>query len=114
MHGRYAKHRKQIPGDGLPSEFFGLTSACEGCACVADGGHLIEDGILRLPVEKIPGGDYVALVTLVLIPLPDHHQTVRLMVGERPDQNGIYDAEDGAIRAYAESQGDRGDNREAG
>jgi hypothetical protein len=36
------------------------------------------------------------------------------MICERPDENGIYDAEDGSIRAYAESQGDGGDSREAG
>ena len=36
--------------------------------------------------------------------LPDHDELFGIFIGQRPKQNGINDAEDGAVRADAERQ----------
>jgi hypothetical protein len=45
---------------------------------------------------------------------PDHRQTVGTWKWEGAQQDGIDDAEDGAVRADPESEGDDRDNGEAG
>ena len=78
---------------------------------VAGGAHGLEDGIFALPLEEIAGGGDVAFTGDFR---PDDHELAGMRVGERGEQRGVDDAEDGGIGADAESQGEHGDRGEAG
>ena len=45
---------------------------------------------------------------------PEHRQFVRLLKWQRPQEDGVDHAEDGAVRADPKGEGDDGDDAEAG
>ena len=87
---------------------------------VVDGGHLLralaarevhataaervqtlEGGRLLLPFEKVRrGGD----VAVALDARPDHHELIRLRIGQRRQQRGVHDAENRGVRRDPEGE----------
>ncbi len=71
----------------------------------------LERCVLALPVEEVAGGDAVAVVLNLG---PDHDDAVGFVVGQRGEERGVDDAEDGGVGADAESEGEDSDRGEAG
>ncbi len=78
---------------------------------VAGGAHGLEDGIFALPFQEVAGGGDVAFTGDFG---PDDHELAGMRVGERGEQRGVDDAEDGGVGADAQGQSEDGDCGEAG
>src|SRR5262245_46068530 len=85
-------------------------------SCAAEGlliesvdcGHLFEYAIVLPPFLAIIG-PHSTLAARLEIPLPDHHQPLRLTVRERPQHHRVDDAEDGAVHPNPQGQAQRDD-----
>ena len=109
---RNAEDRKQVRSDIPRGNPLGFSVAGDVDLPVAPGTHrrqglstsaVVDDFSCRHPgfVERRPLA-------------PDHHRPIGIVPGQRPQQNGVYDAEDGRIGADAERQRqnrDRGKRR---
>ena len=74
------------------------------------GDHRLEDVALMLPIEEVRGRD--AVVTAAGRLFPDLEDPFGVRVGERLQQCPIHEAEDGAVGADAEGQGQHRHGRE--
>ena len=72
-----------------------------------------EHGVHLFPVEIVGGRDDVHEHAFRLPFLPDHHETIRFLVGKWPQQHRVDGGEDSGVRADTESQGQNGDERRA-
>jgi hypothetical protein len=108
---RLAEDVEKLRGAGGTLDLFGLSAAVQGERRAGPGGDGLEGGVLALPVEEIAGGDAVVVPGDVG---PDHDDAVGFVIGERGEEGGVDDAEDGGVGAYAEGQGEYGDRGEAG
>src|SRR5713101_9686018 len=70
------------------------------------GANGLKDGALALPIQKVAGGDAVA----VAIDFgPDHDELVRIGVGHGRKKSGVNDAENGGVGPDSENEGEEGD-----
>ena len=69
---------------------------------------MLEGGHLSLVVEIVEGRDGE------LAAVERDYQAVRFAIGQRFEQNGIYDAEDGGVGADSQGQDNDGERRESG
>ena len=98
-------HLGAFEADGSPA-------AGQGDAAAVEGGQRLERLRRRLHVQEV-----LRRVDAGVTSLPDlrhHHQPIRLLEGQRPEQDGVHHAEYRAVGADAEGEGRDGDEREAG
>jgi hypothetical protein len=100
-------------GDAHALQFFGLAGAGQrDGAAEIERGHVFEDGVLVLPVEEVERGDAIAAAARRL--LPNHHDAVRVAVGQGLEQHAVHETEDGGVGSDAEREGQQRDDGEAG
>src|SRR5260370_2969013 len=72
---------KEIRGDVLDDDFFGVAISSEIVALVKDKCHTQENGIPVLPIEKVRRRHGVVGIEVLRTAFPDHDQFVRIVVG---------------------------------
>src|SRR5262245_3386501 len=79
-----------------------------------DRGHLLKDLILRPPISVVARSRAYMKEADERRLFPNHHQSVRLAIRRRLEQNGIDHTENSRVRADAERQRQNRHNSEAG
>src|SRR6185437_9314612 len=93
---------------------FGLSGATEILATLEDRRDIVKHTRLRLQVLQLGLGkpdvpqSYAALVK------EDSYQAIGIAVGQRTQQHGIHDAENGRVSTHAQSQRQDSHDRECG
>src|SRR5882724_4296625 len=99
-------------GARLGLDLFRVGRSAQAHPAAGPGSDGFKRGVLALPVQKVAGGDAVAVVVVYLG--PDHDDAVGLVVRQRREQRGVYDAEDRGVGADAEGECQYRDPGEAG
>ena len=76
--------------------------------------EVLEDGVLPPVVQEVGRRRCPAARTIRVRARPQRHEAVRPLVGQRLEQHGVDEAEDGRVRADPERQGQHGDRGETG
>src|SRR5215472_6389771 len=72
----------------------------------AGEGDVFKDVVLLLPVQQLSDGRRLPLVRMRGRYFPDGYDAVGVRIRKRTIQQGVQDAEDGGVCAYAKSQGE--------
>ena len=88
--------------DPRPTKLHRIAAPRERRRAAALGGHEVEDGVIRLPVEEIQRGDAVAVAAGRL--LEDTDDPIGIRVRQRLEQDAVNEAEDRGVGADAERQ----------
>ena len=99
-----AEHIKKIGRESLPVELFRRTVACQAHGAALSCGHVCKHGVLRLPVQVIRRRRGVVRETDKGGVFPHHHEPMRLVVRQRPEQHRLHGAENGGIGADAQCE----------
>src|SRR5450432_1336674 len=108
QHGKVAKTAID------PLDTLGLSGAGQILATLKDRGHIFKYTRSRLQVIQFGLGkpdvpqSYAGLVN------EDSYQTIGIAVRQRTQQHGIHDAENGGVRAHAQSQRQDSHDRDRG
>src|SRR5487761_46117 len=111
--GLYAEQIEKVGGNFRAPKLFGISGSGEIVAPGLKGADVLEDLILRAPVEKVSGRRSTAENLPVAVRLPDNHDLLRIGERQGPQQDCVYDAEYRRVRADAQRQCDDGNDREA-
>jgi hypothetical protein len=101
---------EQIAADHFAGKLFGFVAPGERHGEDPGGAKFFERGALGFPVAQVlprDGEDRELLGSLV-----DHHHAVGLAEGERTEQDGVEDAEDGGVATDAERESENCDGGE--
>jgi hypothetical protein len=110
---RDAEQIEERSSDGLPGDALrGGAGAGEYARSAGNRGHRGEDLILIVPIGKVEGRDAVMDVAGGV--LPQHGEFVGMGKGERAEDHGVDQAEDGAVGSDADGEDGDGDERESG
>jgi len=101
---------EKAAADHLAGDLFGFAAAGECHGEDAGSAKLFERGALGLPVAEVLPGDGEG--GELLPALVDHHDAIGIAEGERAEEDGVEDAEDGGIASDAESEGEDCDGGE--
>jgi len=110
--GLDAEHCEEVAGDFGDDGAVGATVGTDADQIEDEGGHVGEDGSL-LVVEEVEIGGLVGLGRGGALHT-DGDETVGVFDGERAEEEDVGEAEDGGVGADAESEGEDGDEGEAG
>src|SRR5262245_1662540 len=73
--------------------------------------ELIERVVLRSPIEIIRKRNFVVLNATTRVLVPDCHHAILIGDGQRLEQQCVYGAEDGTVRADPEGESDNCNRR---
>ena len=110
LRGRRAEESQVARGDEHAEDAIRRVAAGEIHALPAKDTHVVEGAILRPPVDVVRVHDAVA--ALCALDAPDGDHAVAVRIGQRTKQDGVHHREDRRVRADAERQRERGDDRE--
>ena len=105
-----AEHGEKAGGGHLDVQAFGFAGAGESDSAGTDGLHAFERGGLVAPVAEVfvGGADHGERAFF-----GDQNEAGWVAKRKRAEEHAVYDAEDGGVRADAESERENGDRREA-
>src|SRR5271170_5067352 len=92
----------------------GLFGAGQILATLEDRGHIFKDTGSRLQVIQFGLGKLNVPQSYAWLVKEDSYQTVGIAVGQRTQQHGIHDAENGRVGSHAQSQRQDNHDRECG
>ncbi len=95
-------------------ETLGLFGAGQILATLEDRGHIFKDTGSRLQVIQFGLGKLNVPQSYAWLVKEDSYQTVGIAVGQRTQQHGIHDAENGRVGSHAQSQRQDSHDRECG
>ena len=109
-----AQHAEEIRRDEGHLDLLRVTVAGQAhFVHVIRGSETLEQLRLLPVVDHVGRGHGCLLEAGIVHPVPDQHQPVRLVVGERPEQYGVDHAEDRRVRTDPQTQRHHRDYREA-
>ncbi len=112
--GLDAEHPEVVRRDARSGQPLGFVADGEGDVVRLPRRQVAEYGRLPVDVEVVGHGRRFALRAADAVVLKDDDQASGVGEGERPQDDGVEDAEDGRIGADAERQDGNGGQREAG
>jgi hypothetical protein len=101
---RDAEQREQAGRNTYALDPLRLATPGQAQARAPEGGDLREDSILIAPVNEIRRRYVVVREAELRRSLPHHHEFVRILIRQRPQQRRVRHAKDGRVRADAERQ----------
>src|SRR6266581_4699797 len=106
QYGVHLQHREHARGNSLAFHAHGLAFAREIEAAVPDRRHILENGILFLPIHEVARRRVVSIFLIVGQPhlFPRHHQSLGMRIRQWLQQYRVHQGEDRAIRADSERQ----------
>ena len=110
---RHAKHREHVPGDSFAEQLFGRSRFREDRRHRGKSGQVVERPVGALIIDEVCGR-YGQSRVPPLVDFPQRDEPCAFGIWERPEHDGIDDAEDRRIGADAEGQREHGHRREAG
>jgi hypothetical protein len=113
--GRDAQHAEEGCGDVGDTNLFRFAGAAgQRLPRAPLRGNPVEDLLARAPVEEVGWRHDVVVFPFFRTAFPDHHEFAGAGVGQLAKQHGVDDAEDGAVGADAEREGDDDEGGEPG
>ena len=109
-----SQQRKEVRCYCVSIDLFRFTVARKIEVAPGKSGHILENGVLRLPIPERCRRWIVSRKSTPRSIFPDHHETVRFFEGQRSQQDCIHQAEDRRVSANAEPEREHGHGREAG
>src|SRR5579871_6238768 len=110
-HGLHAQQGKKFRRDKLRVEFLRFTQAVEREAGAACDGYRRKAAIVVPPIAEIGIGNRAG--SEIGLALVEHNELLGMRIGNRIEQHGVDDGEEGSVRADAERQSEDGDGGEA-
>ena len=112
---RDGHHPEEIGGDldGFDHRRLAIAAKRRGARAVLPGGHGLEGAILRVPVQEVSRRGVLAITALRSVGVEDRHQSLRLAVGQWPEQHRVENAEERGVGPDAQGQRGRGGQGEA-
>ena len=108
QHGKVAKTAID------PLDTLGLFGAGQILATLKDRGHIFKYTRSRLQVIQFGLGKLNVPQSYAGLVKEDSYQTIGIAVGQRTQQHGIHDAENGRVGSHAQSQRQDSHDRECG
>src|SRR5712672_1995778 len=108
---RLSKDFQKTRGTRLGLHLFRLARRSQAHLPACPRSHRFKGGAAALPIQIVPGGNSV---TVALYLRPHHDNAIRLSIGQRRQQSGIYHAEDRGVRADSQGKGKDRNRGEAG
>jgi hypothetical protein len=110
-----AHHAKETGGDKLRACLFGFAIAGQRRGLRKAGQRdVLEYVALFFPIDNFGDWRRHPGIRPALLGLPNHHQPVGLLVRQRPVQDRVHDAEDGAVGADSQCEREHNYRDEAG
>ena len=101
--GTDAEHGEVLVRHLLAGDRLGLRVAGERRTPAGDDRDLLEEAGFAPPVGVVAGrGPFVGRTAARPQVLPDHHEPLRMRIGQRPEQDGVDDGEHRGVGADAE------------
>ena len=108
-----AQHVQDVRRHDQGRKLLRLTGARQRRAVLRERRHAVERSAALAPRQEVRGTDHVARPVARQVVFPHHHQRVGVLVGQRPDQQRMHDAEQRRRRADANRKGrDRADGEQ--
>src|SRR3984957_14074372 len=101
----HAQHGKVAETGVDPLDALGLSDAGQVFAARKDRGRIFEDAGSREQVIQFGLGKWSAAQSQAGLVKEDAYQTIGIAVGQRTQQHGVHDTENGGVGSHAESQG---------
>jgi hypothetical protein len=109
-HRGRAQHREEARGHDRTGDPPRIADAGQSGGGAGVSSHLLEHRILAPPVHEVRRRRRAPRTGAAVIHL---HESLRLRKGQRLQQHGVHDAENGGVRADADRERQHRDNREA-
>src|SRR5262249_20762693 len=98
-NGLLTQNVKKVQGHVGAQEPLGLSPACEIEVGIGESGQLFEAAVVVAVGNKMRMGQRKLFQLFYFGRLPQSHQASRIPVRQRPEQDGIYDTENGGVGA---------------
>src|SRR5918912_4381183 len=93
QRGLHAERAEHVGGDAIAYDLLRIINARQIESAPVEGGQVLEDARLPLPVVEIGGRGFVMSLQIIVqqkrISLPDDDETLKLSVRQRAQQHSI-------------------------